>query len=209
MRRCVECVKSNGNDIELNGETDDEDMEMGFDDASPNKVTLRRDNERAVKALAREIAQARQQGSQTVLERPPATESQSNGIIERAVGLVAGQARTLKAALEHRMETRVPPDARILCWKVDFGAFLMNRCDVGSDNKTPLHGLQGRKDNTPILEFAEDFVRAGQASKRSKVGTAISSWSVWWHAGLVVRGGGCHRARTVDWDSRSERQENS
>ena len=42
-------------------------------------------------------------------------ESQSNGIIERAVGLVAGQARTLKAALEHRIGVKVPLDARILC----------------------------------------------------------------------------------------------
>ena len=42
-------------------------------------------------------------------------QSQSNGIIKRAVGLVASQARTLKAALEHRMGARVPPDARILC----------------------------------------------------------------------------------------------
>ena len=36
-------------------------------------------------------------------ERPPVGESQSNGVIVRAVGFVAGQARTLKAALEHRI----------------------------------------------------------------------------------------------------------
>ena len=42
-------------------------------------------------------------------------ESQSNGIFGRAVGLVAGQARTLKAALERRIGTRVWSDARILC----------------------------------------------------------------------------------------------
>ena len=42
--------------------------------------------------------------------------SQSNGIIERAVGLVAGLARTLKAVLEHRFGVNFPPDARILCW---------------------------------------------------------------------------------------------
>ena len=63
----------------------------------------------------RGIAQARQEASQTVPERPPVGESHSNGIIERALGLVAGQARTLKAALEHRIGTRVPPDARIPC----------------------------------------------------------------------------------------------
>ena len=84
-------------------------------------------------------------------ERPPVGESQSNGIIERAVGFVAGQARTLKAALERRKGARVPPDARILCWLVEFAAHLMNRCDVGSDGKTPLQRPHGRRDNTPIL----------------------------------------------------------
>ena len=69
-------------------------------------------SETAIEALAREIGQARQGGSQTVPERPPVDES-------RAVGLVAGQARTLKAALERRKGTRVPPDAGILCWLVE------------------------------------------------------------------------------------------
>ena len=85
-------------------------------------------------------------------------ESQSNGVIERAVGLVAGQARTLKAALEHRKGNRVPPDARILCWLVEFAAYLMNRCDIGSDGKTPLQRLHGRRDNRPILEFGEKIL---------------------------------------------------
>ena len=68
-------------------------------------------------------------------------ESQSNGIIESAVGLEAGQARTLEAALEHRLGVKVPPDARIRCWPVQFAAYLMNRCDIGSDGKTPTQRL--------------------------------------------------------------------
>ena len=104
------------------------------------------------------MGQARQEGSQTVPVRAPVGESQSNGVIERAVGLVAGQARTLKAALEHRIGTRVPPDAGILCWLVEFAAYLMNQCDVGSDGKTPLQRLHGRRDNTPILDFGEKIL---------------------------------------------------
>ena len=68
---------------------------------------------------------------------------------------LASQARTLKTALEHRIGTRILPDARILCWVVEFAAYLMKQCDVGSDGKTPLHKQHGRKDNTPILEFGE------------------------------------------------------
>ena len=88
-------------------------------------------------------------------ERPLVGESQSNGVIERAVGLVAGQATTLKAALDHRIGTGVPPDARILCWLVEFAAYLINWCDVGSDGKTPLQRLHGRRDRIPILEIGE------------------------------------------------------
>ena len=74
------------------------------------------------------------------------------------MGPVAGQARTLKAALEHRIGTSIWPDARILCWLVEFAArlaHLVNRCDIDSDGKTPLHRLHERRDNTPILEFGE------------------------------------------------------
>ena len=122
-----------------------------IDQLGHNRVTLGCDNEPSIEALAKEIWQARQEGSQTVLERPPVGASQSNGNIERAVGLVAGQARTLKAAHEHRRGTRVPPDARILCWLVEFAAYLMNKCD----GMTPLQRLHSRKANTPILEFGE------------------------------------------------------
>ena len=89
-----------------------------IDQLGQNKVPLRCDREPAIEA------QARQEESQTVPEMPPVGENQSNGIIERAAGFVAGQARTLQAALEHRIGTRIPPDARILCWLVEFAAYL-------------------------------------------------------------------------------------
>ena len=60
-----------------------------IDQLGHNRVTLRCDNEPAIgvlAALAREIAQARQEGSQTVPERPPVGESQPDGIIEGCSG---------------------------------------------------------------------------------------------------------------------------
>ena len=145
-----------------------------------NKLTLRCDSKLAIEALAREIAQARQEGSWTVPKRPPVWESQSNGIIERAVGVVAGQARTLKAALEHRIGTRIPPDARILCWLAKFAACLMKRCDIGSDGKTPLHRLHGRRDKTPILEFGEKILYSPAKPARG------GKWEPRFHLGVFV-----------------------
>ena len=180
-----------------------------IDQLGHSRVTLRCDNGPATEALAREVAQARQEGSQTVPERPPAGWRQSSGIIERAVGPVAGQARTLKDALEHRICTRVPPGARTLCWTVAFAACQMNRCDVVSDGKTSLQRLHARKDNTPILEFGEKILYVpAKPATGGKLGTAIPSWSVCWHAELVVRDSGCRRARAGEQDTRSDRQEN-
>ena len=146
-----------------------------IDQFGHNSVTLRCDNEPAIEALVREIGQARQEGSQTVPERPPVGEGQSNVVIERGVGLVAGQARTLKAASEHRMGTRVPLDARILCLLVEVAAYLMNRCDIDSDGKTPTHRLHGQRVNTPILEFGEKICTCLPHQQEEESGTMILS----------------------------------
>ena len=70
-----------------------------FDQLGHNRVTLRCDNELAIEALGRGLHKPAKKGAR-LCQRNASGESQSNGIIERAVGLVAGQARTLKAALE-------------------------------------------------------------------------------------------------------------
>ena len=151
-----------------------------IDQLGQNRVALRRDNEPPIEAFAREIAQVRQQGSQTVSERPPVLESQSNGIIQRVVGLVVDQARTLKAALERRIGTRIPPCPRMLCWLVEFAAHLMNRCDIGSDGKTPLQRLHGRKDNTPIPEIGEKILYMPAKPARG------GKWDLRFHPGVFV-----------------------
>ena len=89
-----------------------------IDQLGHNRVTLRCDNEAAIEALARETAQ----GSQTVQR-----DRQWDKVSPPGSASFAGQARTLKAALEHRIGARVPPDARILCWFVECAAYLMNR----------------------------------------------------------------------------------
>ena len=68
----------------------------------------------------------------------------SNRIIDRTVGLLAGQARKREVAWELRICAKVPPDARILCWLVEFAGHPTNRFDMGSDGKTPTHRLHGR-----------------------------------------------------------------
>ena len=112
-----------------------------IDQLGHNRVTFTScDNEPAIEALAREIAQARQEGSETVPERPPVvgkTVQQDHRTCSGTRGQ-PGQ-NTERVRWEHRIGTRIPLDARLLCWLVEFAAYLMNRCDVGSDGKRPLH----------------------------------------------------------------------
>ena len=111
---------------------------------------------------------------------------------------MAGLARTLNIGVN-----KVPPDAWILCGLMEFAAYLMDRRDIGSDEKTPKH----RRTDSGI--WSENVVHACQTSKRRKVGPAILAWSVRWRTELIVRGSGCHRAGTGDQDTCGERQENS
>ena len=56
----------------------------------------------------------------------------------------------------------------------------MNRCDIGSDGKTPLQRLHGRKDNTPILEFGEKILY--MPAKPARRG----NWEPRFHPGELV-----------------------
>ena len=112
-------------------------------------------------------------------------ESQSEGIMERAVGLVAGQARTLQAALEHRIGTRIPPGAWILCWLLEFAASLMNRS---------LQRLHGRRDNTPFLEFRDKILYMPATPARG------SKWEPRFHPGSLSA---CRNRRQRQWLSPS------
>ena len=143
-----------------------------------------------------------QEGSQTVPERPPVGESQLNGIIERVVGLVFWSGQNTEGCTGAPHWGQSPPDARMLC------------CGILDEQ---VRHRQGRKDTaakttrakgqyTDLGVWRKDPVHARQTSERRKVGAAVPPRSVCWHAELVVRGSGCHRAGTGDQDKVGEHQ---
>ena len=140
-----------------------------------NRVALRCDTEPATEALARCIRTSCSRGDPD-RSRDHVRASQSNGNIERAVGLVAGQASHLDQSPSQRKETVLANGIRSVFW---------DRKDTAAQTAWTTGHL------------GEDLVFARQASKRSEVGTAISSWSVCWTVELV-RGSGRHRAKAGD-----------
>ena len=92
-----------------------------IDQLGHNRATLRCDNEQAIEALARDRTSS-PSGMSDRPERPPVEKVSLTGPSSVRWGSLL--VRTLKAALEHRIAARVPPDARIWCWLVEFAAYL-------------------------------------------------------------------------------------
>ena len=57
---------------------------------------------------------------------------------------------------------------------------MMNRCDIGSDGKTPLQRLHGRRDKTPIVEFGERILYMPAKPARG------GKWEPRFHPGVFV-----------------------
>ena len=109
-----------------------------IDSLGYNKITLKCDGEPAIKDLAGEIKSRRGPTAETRVESPEPGESQSNAVVERAVGVSEGMIRTIKSALEIRIGKRITPTDKCVPWLVEHASQLYSRFKVGKDGRTPL-----------------------------------------------------------------------
>ena len=143
-------------------------------------VTLKSDQEAAIKDLLQEVAKQRIPAN-TFFEESPVGASASNGVIERGNQTVEGQIRVLKDALEARLGDKVPSDHNILCWLVEFAAVLVNRYEVGHDGKTPYERLRGKSSKLLGLEFGEQL-----HFRRTRHGGRLAKLDVSWQDGVFL-----------------------
>ena len=78
------------------------------------------------------------------------------------------------------MPSKLPSEARIPCWLVELAAYLMNKCAIGSDGKTPLQRLHGRRDSTPIIEFGQKILYMPAKPPM------VVKWDPRFHPGVIV-----------------------
>ena len=64
--------------------------------------------------------------------------SQANGFSESGVKQIEGQVRTVKHALETRLQKKVPVESPLFAWMVEYSADVICKHRVGVDGKTPL-----------------------------------------------------------------------
>ena len=119
-----------------------------------NKIILKSDQESPIKAVVEKVANERMDG-QTILENSPVGSSGSNGVIERGVKEFEYQLRTMKSALDSRLDETVKGDSNILPWMIEYASVLLNRYLVGKDGKTAYERLKGKRSKMMGFEFAE------------------------------------------------------
>ena len=117
------------------------------------KIILKCDQEPAIMEVHGQVM--RKRAHETIPEHSPIGEHQSNGIAERAVRTVKDQIRTLKSALDARLGKRVPPEATVLLWLIEYSGVLLSRFAIGKDGKTAYQRIKGRACSRPMAEFGE------------------------------------------------------
>ena len=125
--------------------------DMGF-----KRIIFKTDQEPAAKALQRRVKET--WSGEVVVQNSPVGSSQSNGLAEKGVQEVEGQARTLKIALEGRLKVNLPSELPVMMWLIEHAGDLMNRFRVGSDGRTPRERNTGKADSPTMAEFGESIL---------------------------------------------------
>ena len=90
-----------------------------------SKIVFKTDGEPACKALQDAIETCRD--ATTVIENSPPEESQSNGVVEKAIDEVEGIVRILNSALQERLGGTLEPDHPVITWLIEWAATLINK----------------------------------------------------------------------------------
>ena len=147
-------------------------------------ITIKTDNEEAVKALVSEIGRVRAGGGSQArmsVETSPAYSSASNGVVERGIQSVQGQLRVLRSALEEKLEVKIDSGHSIWPWLMEHAAFLLNRGEVGHDGRTSFERCKGKHGRMPGMESGEKVLW-----RRKPVGGHLAKMTLLWEDGMFL-----------------------
>ena len=135
-----------------------------------NEVVLKCDNEPALKAVQKEVAERRTKT--TRVENSPKGDSKANGAAERAVQAVGEQLRVLRCGLQQRLGARVPGGHDLTAWLVEHAADLLNKVHRGEDGRTAYQRVRGKPFRGQLVEFGEKVHRRSDV-KRPEQGEQV------------------------------------
>ena len=174
--------------------------------ADTGDITLKSDQEPAMKALLSEVSRHRAAagGGRTVTEHSAVEDSKGNGVIERAVKSIEGQTRVARSALEMRIGAKIEPEHAVMTWLIENVSLLLNRYEVGRDGRTAYERNKNKSSKLVGLAFGECVMW-----RRKPVGSNLAKLAVLWDVGvylgvkgstgeiIIGSGDGVWRTRTV------------
>ena len=116
-------------------------------------ITLRSDQEESIIPLKKAVAVHRQ--AETVMLESPVRDSKANGAAERAVRTWAGQLRTLRHHLEHRLKCALPKGSAMMTWLVSWAADVVSRYKVNPNGRTSYEWITGHRCSQPVVALGE------------------------------------------------------
>ena len=135
-----------------------------LDKLGRRRMVVKSDQEPAI--LKRIEATARERHQDITTEQSPVGEHASNGVAERAVQAIQGQARTFKLALEARTGKSICETSDILPWLIRHAAMTLNIGQRGEDGRSAWERVKGRAYNRDIPDFGENHVLVTRVSRR-------------------------------------------
>ena len=100
------------------------------------RIVLKSDQEPAMVDVLKEIQKSRECDYGSALDNSRVGDSDSNGTIENAIGSFAGVARTLRIALEEKVNSKLSASDPIIPWLIRHAAHVITRCWVRPNGKT-------------------------------------------------------------------------
>ena len=107
-----------------------------------SRIRLKTDQEAAIKEVQSKVIEAR--SAETAPAHSKVGESKSNSFVEKAIGRVQGQVRTMKHALESKIGRRISIESPILDWMIGWAVSTINRFSRDKDGKTAYKRIRGR-----------------------------------------------------------------
>ena len=146
-------------------------------------IIVKSDNEPALTSLVDAWAKLRgvEGVGKMIVEHSPVHSSQSNGVVERGIQAVQGMVRTLRSAVEGRWGIRLEVDHAVWPWLVEYAGYLLTRCEVSHDGKTPYERLKGKRARLQGMEFGE-----GILWKRRREGGPLGKLTCMWEDGVYL-----------------------
>ena len=123
-------------------------------------VIVKTDQEPAIVILMKDLVEERgdTKGRRTIVEESPVKSSGSNGRVEREVQRIEGHLRTMKSALEGRIEREIEAERKVISFLAEYASYLSNRLEVGKDGKTAYERCKGKRPTVLGIEFGEKLM---------------------------------------------------